>query len=292
MINIEKQKNYGLFFSATVIIAYLFSAIIGAPLLKLGDYGIVANAVQPILITGLCVLFVKKSGEKLSNVFPVKKINLLAVLSALLCFIGLFFGIGRINVDLSEFLQDIGVNVGNTEFKVKGAWHYIVSVLSLSVAPSVGEELLFRGVLLFALCNYCGKVDTLKKQLLTCVISGVLFALFHKNLAQIIYQFCYGFILSALVIRAQNIILAMIMHALNNFIILTHAVCWGVEIYTTKTFVIGLLSLFIGLILLLLFVNPPKAENSKEKLDFKEILIYLSLSVIFCVVAIILVNFL
>jgi len=90
---------------------------------------------------------------------------------------------------------------------------YIMAVFVVCLLPAVIEELLFRGLILKGLTSM-GKVVAI-------IASAVLFSLFHGNVDQTIHQFILGIICAVVVLKTGNLVYAMVLHFLNNFIWLT-----------------------------------------------------------------------
>jgi membrane protease YdiL (CAAX protease family) len=92
--------------------------------------------------------------------------------------------------------------------KIPDMGYLIGYIIFLAVLPAIGEELLFRGILLNALKKW-GTVPAV-------LISSALFAIFHGNPSQIVHQFFLGLILAYIAIRTKCLWLAMLGHFFNN----------------------------------------------------------------------------
>ena len=249
MISIEKQKRYGIFYSLMITVGYLTASFV-AMLLSKTKVSIFANAVQPIIFFVCCLFFIKSENEDIKQVLPIKKVSAIFVLSAIFLFIGLFFGLGQLNVKFSEVLVNAGVKINALDISANNFFEYLLNVFVLSISPAFGEEILFRGVVLFCLSTFSLGKGEEKDKIIISLINGILFSIFHKNLAQLIYQFVYGFVLAYLTLKTKNILIAVIMHFLNNFIILTQSAYFPkVNLYNTATLIIGLVLFVVGLVL-------------------------------------------
>jgi membrane protease YdiL (CAAX protease family) len=83
------------------------------------------------------------------------------------------------------------------------------TILALALAPAIGEELVFRGLLARALGARLGLA-------LAAPISAVAFSLFHVNPIQIVATLPLGVVLAILAIRADSVFPSMLAHACNN----------------------------------------------------------------------------
>ena len=115
------------------------------------------------------------------------------------------FALKGVGYPLEEDFSGIGpTSVGN----------FIYCIFVLAVVPAVCEELLFRGVIFNGLRERFSSV-------VAVLLSGLLFALAHQNLQQLIYQFIFGCILSVVVLRTGSTVASMLVHLVNNLIVVT-----------------------------------------------------------------------
>lgn len=84
----------------------------------------------------------------------------------------------------------------------------IFSLISTAVLPAVLEEMSFRGILLERLRPFGDRFAVL--------VSALLFGLAHGNIIQIPFAFLLGLFFGYIVVRTNNILLAMLLHFLNN----------------------------------------------------------------------------
>ena len=88
----------------------------------------------------------------------------------------------------------------------------LAAVIFLCVLPSIAEEFLIRGVFLTAFEKYGGMVSLL--------FTAAVFAFMHLHLMQLLHQFIVGLILAYIVLRTQKLMLAIVIHFVNNIIAL------------------------------------------------------------------------
>jgi len=92
----------------------------------------------------------------------------------------------------------------------EGILGFILSVISVAVAPALLEELLFRGAIMGNLLKF-GKGFAI-------FTSAFLFALVHGNLVQIPFAFLVGLVLGVMVLETNSIWTGVAIHFTNNFI--------------------------------------------------------------------------
>lgn len=91
-----------------------------------------------------------------------------------------------------------------------GALGFLISTLSVAVAPALIEEFLFRGVIMGSLLKF--------SKPFAIFTSSLLFAFVHGNLAQIPFAFLVGLVIGAMVVETNSFWTGVIIHFINNFI--------------------------------------------------------------------------
>ena len=82
-----------------------------------------------------------------------------------------------------------------------GIW----AILSTALIAPLGEELLFRGLILHHTRQITGPI-------IAVIINGILFGLYHMNLVQLCYAIPIGILLAAIVTVSHSIYPALILH--------------------------------------------------------------------------------
>lgn len=105
-----------------------------------------------------------------------------------------------------------GTTIPTADFSVDkaSASAIILTILYLVVVAPIGEEIVFRGLILKALSPF-GRKNAI-------VLSAVLFALMHKNIPQAVGAFVIGIIFATVDTKANSIVPSIIMHSLNNML--------------------------------------------------------------------------
>ncbi len=155
---------------------------------------------------GGAMLFVKRAS--FTAIVPLRKINIAGLLLVIPVTIGVFMQNTLIATAFSWLLDVMGVEAEVTVPEVNGVGGILLVTLVICVLPAIGEEFMFRGIMLTSLeGSGVGKAIWL---------SAIVFALSHFNPAQIVHQFLLGAILAYITVATGNIIYACAVHFLNN----------------------------------------------------------------------------
>lgn len=103
----------------------------------------------------------------------------------------------------------------------------IYNLIFLAFAPAVFEELLFRGIIYNGLKND-GKIKAV-------FISALLFTVMHGSLVQTIYPFMLGLVLGFVMMKTENIFCTILIHFLNNTIVIVSNYIYEVNQITGET---------------------------------------------------------
>lgn len=132
-------------------------------------------------------------------------------LVALLLQVGLF-SLSQANTWFLEFLARFGYQPTEIVLPSMDGVGIVGVLLTVAVLPALFEEIIFRGVLLDGLHSF-GKVGAI-------LLCGGLFALYHQNPMQTVYQFCCGAAFAFVALRSGSILPTMLAHFLNNAVII------------------------------------------------------------------------
>ena len=222
-MNQIRQKYYPTTLQAIhLIILYIFiQTVVDFPLALIDYYNDTEYLYQPIkkIILGVgSTLFIliygfRKSKAPFFEVFPVKLFNPLILIPVITFLWAAHNWLEIINVAVEKYLPapywfwELFSKVFDSDYGWWGAF------LRVAVVAPIVEELIFRGLILHGLRkNYNAFVAV--------TISALMFALFHLNPWQFPATFVLGLLLGFLMIRTNNIILAIIGHSINNFLVL------------------------------------------------------------------------
>lgn len=157
-------------------------------------------------------LLTKQTIRQVASSFFFKKIDLkmicLSILTGILVYILIIFVSSFWSTLLSLF--GYSSSGGTTITSNLPVWlAFLLTVVSTSFLPGFGEEIAHRGLALSST-----KPNGIVRALL---ISSLLFALAHLNIAQAGYAFVVGLILGSVTLITRSIFPAMIIHATSNF---------------------------------------------------------------------------
>ena len=93
---------------------------------------------------------------------------------------------------------------------VKTVGGMIFNVLLIAIIPAIGEELLFRGVLIRFFKRWSGKVH------LAVILSAILFSSLHLQFYGFLPRFALGLILGYTFVWSGSLWLPIILHFVNN----------------------------------------------------------------------------
>ena len=215
---------------------------------------------SPIALAAGVALTLKVRKLPFKCVFPVKCHPKYYLIALLLVF-GLFFSLSQIN---ELVLNLFGKEESETSLKISEyllnlhGGEVVLALLVIAVFPALFEETLFRGVILNTCEQGAGSIRTI-------FIVGFCFSLFHTSLDQTVYQFIAGCLFAFVAIRSRSILPGILMHFINNALVIILAVCGfygengqpaissGVNI---ALMVVGACALAGGLVWLILDKNP------------------------------------
>jgi membrane protease YdiL (CAAX protease family) len=255
IINLSSSDS-GVLYSFAVLTVLLVTIIFSTAMVSVAvtnpkvmesDAVIILNYLSgPIaVILAIGILRLKRKVE-IFSALDIKSFDKISVISTILIFLGLTFGLSEVNAVFVSWLEKLGLTVSAPTLPEKTIGGIIASVVCVCIIPAVIEETLFRGLILSGL-KKSGAVFAV-------IFSGVIFALFHMNPAQTVYQFIVGSVYALIILYGKNLILTVSMHFINNLYIVLNYYFIGFYpsgIVKTVLTVVGLISLIIGIYLLL-----------------------------------------
>jgi uncharacterized protein len=241
-----------------LVILYIFiQTLVDFPLAVIDYYRdseLLYNPVKKILLGVSSVLFIlwygfKRTGNPLSEVFPLKKFNPLVILFLFLFFAGIQQLLNVVNnwIELvlppPSWFWEMFDKIFENDYGFWGAFMKVVVI-----APIV-EELIFRGVIMHGLMRNYSKGTAI-------FFSGLLFALFHMNPWQFSATFILGIILGWVMVRTRNIGLCIAGHGINNLLVLlsvtySHQIAQS-SFLQLSTYSVMIISLFLVILSILL----------------------------------------
>lgn len=236
--NIEKKSRYK---TADTGKVFLFAIVCILAL----------NFIFSIIAEGIASNSTLEKTEALANVYNSTLFNCMFTLASFLCLLGIFFahkkiegfsysackinkklewhtiliciligvvallGLQYLTGVFDDFLTLIKFPLDNSSVLDLSSWGgYLLGVVVLALIPAIGEELIFRGVILNGLTNRYSPISS-------CLFSSLMFAMYHMNLQQLFYQFLLGFIMGFVVLKTRSLYSSMIIHFTSNFLVVT-----------------------------------------------------------------------
>jgi membrane protease YdiL (CAAX protease family) len=227
-LNLGEKLNgskSGLSYSINVIF-YLFLSLLASIIILASGMGTnsdganyISFLVSPIAICITIAIIFKLGKLNFKEVYPVKCKPKYYLIALMLIF-GLLFSLSEVNEYFLEFLKLLGYTPKLTDSSIPSTdgWLVLPVLIVIAVLPAITEEALFRGVILGGVENDVGSIGSI-------FIVGFLFSLFHGSAEQTIYQFVCGCVFALLVVRARSILPAILMHFINNALIIILSAC-------------------------------------------------------------------
>lgn len=166
-----------------------------------------------LFLLPLCLytLLLKVKPKAIFKTCNFEKINIQTILISFALGILCFF----INVAVSSLFSGILTFTGYRYIGSYGEGDYSIGnfffqILIVAIMPAFCEEFLHRGIVLQGI-----KHMGFKRAIF---ISSLLFGLLHFNVGQVAYAFVIGLVLGFVAVVSKNILPAMIIHFVNNFI--------------------------------------------------------------------------
>ena len=142
--------------------------------------------------------------------FSVRKANvwtaLLSMLTGVICVLGFVW---LMEGCFGKLFSLWGINDG-LAFEINSVPRLFLALFVLGIVPAICEELIFRGVIFGGLRKSFGMWTSV-------VLCGLLFALMHQSVTQLIYPFILGCVLAVVMERTGNILYPILIHMFNNF---------------------------------------------------------------------------
>lgn len=264
------------------VLSVIFLLAVGAGDYTQTDWFLYVSYLLPqvaFAITAIWFLFYTKTPIK--KTLQSQKCKPRYFLLALLLQVGLLF-LSELNALFLQFLGNFGYEDPGITLPSMDGFGFVGVLLVVAVAPAVCEEIMFRGVLLNGLKSF-GKVGSV-------LLCGALFALYHQNPAQTLYQFCCGVAFALIAVRSGSVLPTVLAHFFNNAFILL-LTKFGVESFIAPVFALIILispiCLIASLVWIFAFDKKKDDENEQpttlDKGERKRFFIYASVGLAICV---------
>lgn len=241
-----------------LIILYIFiQTVIDFPLAVIDYYKDTEYLYHPVkkIVVGvgsnlfILIYGISRAKVPFRQIFPIRFFNPLILISVAFFFWGAHNILDEVNLVVEKIIPsppwfwELFSKIFESDYGLWGAF------IKVSVIAPIVEESIFRGLIFHGLQKNYNRFTTI-------FISAALFSLFHLNPWQIPATFVLGLLLGWIMIRSQNILLVIIIHSLNNFMVLMNVKYWDKisthAIYLLETKEKLMLSLFVILLSLIL----------------------------------------
>jgi membrane protease YdiL (CAAX protease family) len=219
--NISKRQwnegNSGVLYFLTVflsmVIASVFSLIIGKLINDKYLVDSISTGFLYLIMTIILLYYTRKNDYNLIETSNLKtKINILNYpLLLLIAGASIYFFL-PLNTLFIMVLEATGYNI-SVSVTVDSIQKVILSTIFLCIIPASVEELIYRNSIFNGLKNN-------HSNMYSVLMCSIMFALFHMNGAQFIYQILMGMILCSVNIIYRTLKAPVILHFLNNFIVI------------------------------------------------------------------------
>ena len=231
------------------------------------------------VLNGLCLLAIflvfnkvrkKKAMTAAKIEFKFGWVN--GIICAILAFVVLFGFNSFINL-ISSLMATAGYNPdASMPLPINTVGDLFLNLFVLAVVPAICEELIYRGIILNGMRKFGAHAAVFA--------SAAIFAIAHGSAMQTVYQFILGIVLGYILIRTGSLISSMIVHFLNNAIIVFvnyFSPGAGSEVSTIASWsaldivlaICMAMASVAAIILLFYFIKPKKAEMLYEKKNEK-----------------------
>lgn len=197
---------------ASLILGIIASVAAGSAYAQTDWYRFLSYLLPQLCFAAAAVVYFRRSKVSLRATYRGCKWYYFPIAIALQ--FGLMFSLNELNAFFIRFLELFGYQDAGVPLPSLNGWNLLPAVIIIAVFPAVFEETIFRGILVRNMsASEWGTAATL-------LISGALFALFHGNPAQTLYQFVCGVCFALIAVRAGSILPSAVAHFLNNAVIL------------------------------------------------------------------------
>lgn len=283
--NLSPVQSSGLAYSLSsifsVLSVFIFIIVIGAlGLIKEGyteqDWYLYCAFLLPQLcFVLLTFLFIKTEKTTVKELSRLPKLRYFLV--AIVLQIGLL-SLGELNTWFLELLKVVGYENEGISVPSLDGFGYIGVLFVVAVLPAIFEEIFFRGILLKGLKQF--------GSIFAVLLCGALFAIYHKNPAQTVYQFVCGAAFAIVAIRSGSILPTVISHFLNNaWIITMEKFNWTLDAIYWPFLIFSIFCLIGSAVYLFFFDKKNLKDEGKtnvDKKDWKGFFLFASVGIAVC----------
>lgn len=188
------------------------------------------------------------------------------------------FSLSGLNSFFVDWLSSLGYDAEMFAVKLPdlSGGRIVAVILVIAALPAIFEETLFRGILVGDMRrNGWGTAGIV-------LISGALFALFHQNPAQTVYQFICGACFALVALRSGSMLPTVLSHFLNNTVILILTAC-GIDSFGGVVFYVLSGLCLAGALVFLVFFDG-RGKNRGKLYGAKGFFLFAAIGMAVCLV--------
>lgn len=170
-------------------------------------YLYISFSIAPVALFLAALWYFHRTKKPVTQAIKKQKCHWKYYFIALALQVGLF-SLSYLNTLFAEFLVWLGYSTPDVNVPSLDGFGVVGVIFVVALLPAMFEEIFFRGVLLDG-AHVFGTAGA-------ALLCGGLFALYHQNPVQTIYQFCWGVAFALMAIRAGSIFPTMLAHFVNN----------------------------------------------------------------------------
>lgn len=176
---------------------------------ELGNLQVFQIVLSLILFTAPCIISLKASKKRVSDIVPLKKPQKSDIVPYFLLGFSFCIFSGLIVSKAGAFFESFGINYDvNFSDHPSGFFGFMLTVLSTAIFPALLEEFAVRGIFMGLLLPF-GEVFAVMS-------SAVLFGLMHGNFDQMPFAFLVGLVLGLIRIKTGTLYICCLVHFANN----------------------------------------------------------------------------
>ena len=226
----DRLKESGITFSLAALLPVAASLVLSVFVAAAGEgaqntvwYRYLAYLLPQLCFALSAAVYFRRSRHPFPEMYKSAKRHYF-LLAALMQF-GLLFSLGELNTLFVGWLEKLGYTSSASALPpLEGGW-LVLTLFVVALLPAIFEETLFRGILARNMLGAGWGT------LVTILVSGAMFSLFHGRPEQTIYQFLCGCCFALVAVRSGSVLPTVLSHLLNNALILVLS-AFGIDSFT------------------------------------------------------------
>ena len=212
-----RENSSGFAFSFAAMFMFGLSFIVSLILVGCGLADKISNnpdwylylsyALTPVALLLAAVWYFFRTKKSVTQAVKKQKCHWKYYLIAVVLQVGLF-SLATLNTLFATALEKLGYTQAEVSIPSLNGFGLVGVIFVVALLPAIFEEIIFRGIVLDGAYAY-GTAGAV-------LLCGGLFALYHQNPVQTIYQFLWGAAFALMAIRAGSVFPTMLAHFINN----------------------------------------------------------------------------